>query len=104
MIIIFSLVSLISILTSVNCQGESEDYLYEGSGDYYETEGSGYYYEDEYNLLQFPNFPKCCPNGTVRIIVNKRNLIQEPLKLPGQCSYLKNLKTPFLGNILNSCY
>ena len=22
---------------------------------------------------------------------------QEPLKLPGQCSYLKNLKTPFFG-------
>ena len=74
MTIIFFLVSLISILTSVNCQGESEDYLYEGSGDYlsgssgdyYETEGSGYYYEDEYNLLQFLNFPKCCPDGTVR--------------------------------------
>ena len=72
---IFFLVSLISILTSVNCQGESEDYLYEGSGDYYETEGSGYYYEDEYNLLQFPNFPKCCPDGKVRKIVFKSTLI-----------------------------
>ena len=31
------------------------------------------------------------------------NPIQEPLKSPGLCSYVKILKTPFFGNISNSC-